>query len=39
MADSFTVERTIEIDAAPAAVHERIADFHRWSAWSPFEGP
>ncbi|HTR76331.1 MAG TPA: SRPBCC family protein [Solirubrobacterales bacterium] len=37
MAASFTVERSTTIDAPPAAVYERIVDFHRWSAWSPFE--
>jgi uncharacterized protein YndB with AHSA1/START domain len=37
MADTFTVEREIRVDAPPAALYERIADFHRWSAWSPFE--
>jgi carbon monoxide dehydrogenase subunit G len=37
MADTFTVEREIRVDAPAAALYERIADFHRWSAWSPFE--
>jgi uncharacterized protein YndB with AHSA1/START domain len=37
MAASFTVERSITIEAPPAAVYGRIADFHRWAAWSPFE--
>jgi hypothetical protein len=37
MADTFTVERGIRVDAPAAALYERIADFHRWAAWSPFE--
>jgi uncharacterized protein YndB with AHSA1/START domain len=37
VADTFTVEREIRVDAPPAALYERIADFHRWIAWSPFE--
>ncbi len=37
MAGTFEVERRIEVDASAAALYERIADFHRWSAWSPFE--
>jgi uncharacterized protein YndB with AHSA1/START domain len=37
MAGTFEVEREIQIEAPPAAVYERIADFHRWAAWSPFE--
>jgi hypothetical protein len=37
MADTFTVEREISVDAPAAALYERIADFHRWTAWSPFE--
>jgi uncharacterized protein YndB with AHSA1/START domain len=37
MTDNYEVEREIHVDAPPAAVYERIVDFHRWSAWSPFE--
>lgn len=37
MADTFTVERGIRVDAPATALYERIADFHRWAAWSPFE--
>jgi uncharacterized protein YndB with AHSA1/START domain len=37
MADTFTVERGIRVDVPAAALYERIADFHRWAAWSPFE--
>lgn len=38
MASSYTVKRSIEIDAAPDVVHARIADFRNWVAWSPWEG-
>src|SRR5689334_17412824 len=34
---SFEVRRSLRIEAAPDAVYPHIADFHRWSAWSPFE--
>jgi uncharacterized protein YndB with AHSA1/START domain len=37
MADTFTVEREARVDAPAAALYARLADFHRWSAWSPFE--
>ncbi len=37
MADTYTVERKIRVDAPAAVVYERIVDFHRWRAWSPFE--
>jgi uncharacterized protein YndB with AHSA1/START domain len=38
MPDTYTVERTVHIQAPATAVYERIADFHRWPAWSPYEG-
>ena len=37
MADTFTVERRTHVEAPPAAVLERVVDFHRWAAWSPRE--
>ena len=37
MADTYKVERKIRVDAPASAVYERIVDFHRWPAWSPFE--
>ena len=37
MADTYTVQRSLHVDAAPERVHEQIADFHRWTAWSPWE--
>ncbi len=36
MADTVTVERSAVIDAPPAAIYERLVDFHRWPAWSPW---
>lgn len=35
--DTYTVERSLTIDAPPARVYEQIADFHHWTAWSPWE--
>jgi hypothetical protein len=38
MAEStYTVERSVTIAAPPGVVHERIADFHQWPSWSPWE--
>jgi len=36
MAD-YVVEREQRIEGAPSAVYERIVDFHRWQAWSPWD--
>lgn len=38
MADTYTVERSITIDAPAERVYEQIADFRRWTGWSPWEG-
>jgi len=35
--DSFRLERSILIQARPEAIYPLVADFHRWTAWSPFE--
>jgi uncharacterized protein YndB with AHSA1/START domain len=35
--DTYTVTRSTTIDAPPDRVYAAIADFHRWSAWSPWE--
>lgn len=35
--DSFRLERGVTIAAPPEAVWPLIADFHRWTVWSPFE--
>jgi hypothetical protein len=36
-ADTFRVERSIVIDAPPAAVFPHIDDFRAWTDWSPYE--
>ncbi len=38
MADTYTVERSATVQAPPEKVYEQIVDFHRWTAWSPWEG-
>lgn len=38
MAGSYSVERTVAINAPPRHIYAQIADFHRWPAWSPWEG-
>jgi len=35
--DTFRVERTASIKAPPEQIFPHINDFHRWSAWSPWE--
>ena len=35
--DEFTVTRSIDVGSAPARAFEQVNDFHRWSAWSPWE--
>ena len=35
--DTFRVERTSTIQAAPEKVFALIDDFHRWTIWSPYE--
>ncbi len=36
--DTYTVERSLTIDASPASIYEQIASFHNWTRWSPWEG-
>jgi uncharacterized protein YndB with AHSA1/START domain len=38
MADTYTVARASTVNAPAATVYENIADFHRWTQWSPWEG-
>ncbi len=38
MADTYTVERSVRVDASPERVYAEVADFHRWRDWSPWEG-
>src|SRR5579863_9501947 len=35
--DTFRVERSARIKAAPEKIGELISDFHKWPLWSPFE--
>jgi hypothetical protein len=35
--DTFSVQRSIAINAAPPVIHPLLSDFHRWTAWSPWE--
>lgn len=35
--DRFRVERSVRVGAPPEKVLSFINDFHRWSAWSPYE--
>jgi len=35
--DSFRLERSVTIKAPPAKAFALINDFHRWTAWSPWE--
>jgi carbon monoxide dehydrogenase subunit G len=35
--DSFRVERSIRVSAAPDKVFPLVNDFHQWEAWSPWE--
>ncbi len=38
MASTFTVQRTAEIAAPAAVLHDLVDDFHQWRQWSPWEG-
>ncbi|NTV52023.1 MAG: SRPBCC family protein [Candidatus Firestonebacteria bacterium] len=35
--DTFRIERTVNIKAAPEKIFTFLADFHQWAGWSPFE--
>ena len=35
--DTYVVQRSTTIDASPERVYAEIADFHRWTSWSPWE--
>ena len=35
--NTFHVERSAIINAAPDALYPLVQDFHQWSAWSPYE--
>ncbi len=35
--DTFRVERSVEINAAPEKIFPFVNDFHNWRRWSPYE--
>ena len=35
--DTFSVERSVAIDAPPVRIYDQIANFHHWTSWSPWE--
>ena len=35
--NTFSVHRSVVINAAPSKIEQHIDDFHQWTAWSPFE--
>jgi hypothetical protein len=35
--DTYTVVRSATVAAPPERVYQEIVDFHRWTAWSPWE--
>jgi uncharacterized protein YndB with AHSA1/START domain len=35
--DTFAVERSATIKAAPETLYALISDFHQWEAWSPWD--
>jgi len=35
--DTFRVERSLAVKAPAGAIYPHVADFHRWTAWSPYE--
>ena len=37
MPDTYTVQRSASIAAPPQAVYSHVVDFHRWTAWSPWD--
>lgn len=34
----FRVQRSARINASPERIFPHLVDFHRWTAWSPWEG-
>ena len=35
--NTYTVQRTVTIDAPPSRIYDEVADFHNWPHWSPWE--
>ncbi len=36
-ADTYSVQRSVTIDAPPARIYDQIVNFHNWTSWSPWE--
>lgn len=36
--DTYTVSRSATMAAPPERIYDQLVDFHRWPAWSPWEG-
>jgi len=36
--DTYSVERSLTIDAPAASIYDQIVNFHHWTSWSPWEG-
>jgi Polyketide cyclase / dehydrase and lipid transport len=34
---SYTITRSVVVDAEPATLHALVNDFHEWTKWSPWE--
>ncbi len=34
---NYQVQRSITINSDPAPIYDRIANFHKWESWSPWE--
>ena len=37
MGDTYTVERSVHVEAPAERVYDHVVDFHRWPRWSPWE--
>jgi hypothetical protein len=35
--DTYSVQRSVTIDAPPARIYGQIANLHKWISWSPWE--
>lgn len=35
--DTYSVKRSVTIDAPPVRIYGQIANFHNWTSWSPWE--
>lgn len=35
--DTYSVKRSVTIDAPPARIYGQISNFHNWTSWSPWE--